>query len=126
MHRPGGNCATSWLTTATPWRRTQPKERARVATGGTVFSSPAVTDDGLILFGSHDRSIRAVALDEAKPHGVDVRWTRPTGDMVWCAPALGPAPGNGGGGAAGSPEDLSTDLRRRRRASAGAGSRIAR
>ena len=69
-----------------------PKERGRSITGGTVFSSPAITDEGVAIFGSHDRTIRAAFPDDQKPHGMDLRWTRPTGDMVWGSPALGPAP----------------------------------
>ena len=40
-----------------------PHEVARVATGGVVYSSPAITDDGLVLFGSHDRSVYAANFD---------------------------------------------------------------
>ena len=61
-----------------------PKEIARVATSGVVFSSPAIADDGSAFFGSHDHSVRCAA-----PDGT-VRWTRPTGDLVWSSPALGP------------------------------------
>src|SRR5438105_2030126 len=49
----------------------QPKLIARASTSGTVYSSPAITDEGVAIFGSHDRAVRAVALDEKKPHGVD-------------------------------------------------------
>jgi outer membrane protein assembly factor BamB len=61
-----------------------PHEVARVATGGVVYSSPAITDDALLVFGSHDRAVYA-----ALPDGT-VRWRRPTNDLVWCSPALGP------------------------------------
>jgi outer membrane protein assembly factor BamB len=61
-----------------------PHEVMHVATGGVVFSSPAITDDGVVIFGSHDRSIYAAAADGT------IRWRRPTGDLVWAAPALGP------------------------------------
>ena len=64
-----------------------PRSLGQFATGGTIFSSPAITDDGLAIFGSHDKSLYAVALGGDKPAA---RWTRATGDLVWCAPALGP------------------------------------
>jgi outer membrane protein assembly factor BamB len=67
---------------------TAPAEIARIPTGGVVVSSPAVADDGTAYFGSHDRSVRAVS---GGP-GDTVRWTRTTGDLVWCSPALGPGP----------------------------------
>lgn len=61
-----------------------PHEVMRVATGGVVYSSPALGADGLIVFGSHDRGIYA-----AGPDGT-VRWRHATGDLVWGSPALGP------------------------------------
>jgi outer membrane protein assembly factor BamB len=67
-----------------------PREIGRAPTSGAVYSSPAITDDGVAIFGSHDRQVRAVALDDKKPHHVDVRWTHATSDLVWCSPALGP------------------------------------
>jgi outer membrane protein assembly factor BamB len=72
-----------------------PSERMHVATGGVVYSSPAIADDGTIVFGSHDKSIYAV--DAAGK----IRWRRPTGDLVWGGPALGP----GGVVYAGSDDD---------------------
>ena len=72
-----------------------PKETMHVATGGVVFSSPAIADDGTIVFGSHDKSIYAV--DGAGT----IKWRHPTGDLVWGAPALGP----GGVVYAGSDDD---------------------
>jgi outer membrane protein assembly factor BamB len=60
----------------------QPKEVMHVATGGVVFSSPAIAEDGTISFTSHDRSIYAAA-----PDGT-IKWRRPTGDLAWSAPAL--------------------------------------
>ena len=61
-----------------------PKETMHVATGGVVYSSPAITDDGTLVFGSHDKSVYAV--DAAGK----IRWRHPTGDLVWGSPALGP------------------------------------
>jgi outer membrane protein assembly factor BamB len=61
-----------------------PHEVMHVATGGVVFSSPAIADDGTLVFGSHDKSIYA-----ADGNG-QIAWRRPTGDLVWSAPALGP------------------------------------
>jgi outer membrane protein assembly factor BamB len=60
-----------------------PHEAAHVATGGVVFSSPAISEDGTLFFGSHDRSVYAVAPDGA------IKWRHPTNDLVWSAPALG-------------------------------------
>ena len=74
----------------------QPKEAMHVATGGVVFSEPAITgplgasvgSDGgvssVIVFGSHDKSIYGVT-----PDGT-IKWRKPTQDLVWCSPALGP------------------------------------
>lgn len=60
-----------------------PKEVMHVATGGVVFSSPAITDSGLLVFGSHDRSIYGAKLDGT------IQWRRPTLDLIWCSPAVG-------------------------------------
>jgi outer membrane protein assembly factor BamB len=60
-----------------------PQEVMRVGVGGVVFSSPAVAD-GMVVFGSHDKTIYGAALDGA------VRWRFPTGDLIWSSPALGP------------------------------------
>jgi outer membrane protein assembly factor BamB len=73
----------------------QPKETMHVATGGVVYSSPAIGDDGTLVFGSHDKSIYAVDAAGA------IKWRHPTGDLVWGAPALGP----GGVVYAGSDDD---------------------
>jgi outer membrane protein assembly factor BamB len=72
-----------------------PKETAHVATGGVVVSSPAITDDGTLVFGSHDKSIYAVDATGK------IVWRHATGDLVWGAPALGP----GGMVYAGSDDD---------------------
>jgi outer membrane protein assembly factor BamB len=72
---------------------TTPRWQSRLEVGGVVISSPALTDDGPVIFGAHDRNIRAAAVspgESGKPPSLALRWTRPTGDMVWCAPALGP------------------------------------
>ena len=73
----------------------QPQERMHVATGGVVYSSPAITDDGILVFGSHDKSIYAT------DSSGNIKWRHPTGDLVWGAPALGP----GGVVYAGSDDD---------------------
>ena len=73
----------------------QPHETMHVATGGVVVSSPAIADDGTLVFGSHDKSIYAV--DAAGK----IVWRHPTGDLVWGSPALGP----GGVVYAGSDDD---------------------
>ncbi|MGZ3429198.1 MAG: outer membrane protein assembly factor BamB family protein [Polyangia bacterium] len=72
-----------------------PHETMHVATGGVVISSPAIADDGTLVFGSHDKSVYAV--DAAGK----IVWRHPTGDLVWSAPALGP----GGVVYAGSDDD---------------------
>ncbi len=61
-----------------------PKELMHVATGGVVVSSPAIADDGTIVFGSHDKSVYAV------DGSGKISWRHATGDLVWGAPALGP------------------------------------
>jgi outer membrane protein assembly factor BamB len=72
-----------------------PHEVMHVATGGVVYSAPAIGDEGLIVFGSHDKSIYAANTDGT------IRWRKPTQDLVWCSPALGP----GGVVYAGSDDD---------------------
>jgi outer membrane protein assembly factor BamB len=62
----------------------QPSEIAKVTASGVVVSSPAIADDGTAYFGSHDRVVRAATTDG------NVKWSRATGDLVWCSPALGP------------------------------------
>jgi len=80
---------------------TTPREIARAVTAGTVYSSPAITDEGVAIFGSHDRAIRAVPAPrtpsepDAPPVRLEPAWRHDTADLVWCSPALGP------GGAAG-------------------------
>jgi outer membrane protein assembly factor BamB len=68
-----------------------PREIMHVATGGVVYSAPAI-GDGFLAFGSHDRSIYLVDHLSHTAGGADdapeIRWRRPTGDLVWCAPAL--------------------------------------
>jgi outer membrane protein assembly factor BamB len=61
-----------------------PHEVMHVATGGVVVSSPAITEAGLLIFGSHDKSVYGAQSDGA------ISWRKPTQDLVWCAPALGP------------------------------------
>ncbi len=61
-----------------------PTTHVKVETRGVVVSSPAIDDAGVAYFGSHDHLVRA-ATAEGK-----VRWSRATGDLVWCSPALGP------------------------------------
>jgi outer membrane protein assembly factor BamB len=60
-----------------------PEEIARIATAGVVYGSPAITDEGWVVFGAHDRTLYA-----ATPDGV-VKWRYKTGDLIWAAPALG-------------------------------------
>lgn len=69
-----------------------PRPLGRLPTGGSVFGSPAITDEGLAIFGSHDRRIYAVAPAADGGGALSPRWSRATGDLVWCSPALGPAP----------------------------------
>jgi outer membrane protein assembly factor BamB len=40
-----------------------------------------------LVFGSHDRSIYGVSYGKG---GGEIRWRRPTNDLVWCSPAFGP------------------------------------
>ncbi|HEX4460644.1 MAG TPA: PQQ-binding-like beta-propeller repeat protein [Polyangia bacterium] len=61
-----------------------PSEVAHVATGGVVFGSPAITDDGVVIFGSHDKSIYAV--DSTGK----ILWRHATNDLVWSSPTIGP------------------------------------
>jgi outer membrane protein assembly factor BamB len=61
-----------------------PHEVMHVATGGVVVSSPAITESGVLVFGSHDKSVYGAASDGT------IAWRKPTQDLVWCAPALGP------------------------------------
>ena len=56
---------------------------SKVAVSGVVYGSPAVGLDGTAWFGAHDRSVYAVAPDGK------IKWSRATGDLVWCSPALG-------------------------------------
>jgi outer membrane protein assembly factor BamB len=60
-----------------------PHEAWHAATGGVVYSSPAVAD-GTLYFGSHDKNVYAVSTDGT------LKWRKSTGDLVWCSPALGP------------------------------------
>ncbi len=60
-----------------------PKERWRFPTQGVVYSSPAIADDGTVVFGSHDHQVYAVGADGAR------KWKFATGDLVWSSPALG-------------------------------------
>jgi outer membrane protein assembly factor BamB len=59
-----------------------PRETMHVATGGVVFSSPAIGDDGLIAFTSHDRNIYGAGADGT------IKWRHATGDLAWSSPAL--------------------------------------
>jgi outer membrane protein assembly factor BamB len=61
-----------------------PREIAHVVTGGVVYGSPAITDDGVVIFDSHDKSIYAV--DAAGK----ILWRHAAGDLIWSSPALGP------------------------------------
>ncbi len=59
-----------------------PREVAHVATGGVVYASPAITDDGVLIFGSHDRAIYGAGADG------EIKWRHASGDLVWASPAL--------------------------------------
>ncbi len=72
-----------------------PHETMHVATGGVVYSSPAVAEGGFLVFGAHDKSIYGASADGT------IKWRKPTGDLVWSSPALGP----GGVVYAGSDDD---------------------
>jgi outer membrane protein assembly factor BamB len=61
---------------------TKPEIAWVVATGGPVVSSPAVADDGTVLFGSHDGRVYAVGRDGA------TKWSYATGDIIFASPAV--------------------------------------
>jgi outer membrane protein assembly factor BamB len=50
--------------------------------GGSITSSPAVADDGAVLFGSHDGRIYSVS------HEGTLRWSHLTGDIIFSSPAI--------------------------------------
>jgi outer membrane protein assembly factor BamB len=50
--------------------------------GGPVTSSPAVADDGSLLFGSHDGRLYAIARDGS------LKWQHATGDIIFSSPAV--------------------------------------
>ncbi|HEY2900520.1 MAG TPA: PQQ-binding-like beta-propeller repeat protein [Polyangia bacterium] len=52
-------------------------------TGGSITSSPAVADDGSVLFGSHDGRVYSVT------HDGTLRWSHLTGDIIFSSPAIG-------------------------------------
>jgi outer membrane protein assembly factor BamB len=53
-----------------------------VSLGGNVHSSPAVSGNGTVYVGCHDKNLYAIKDDQ-------ILWTAPTGGEVWGAPALG-------------------------------------
>ncbi|HTA17835.1 MAG TPA: PQQ-binding-like beta-propeller repeat protein [Polyangia bacterium] len=53
-----------------------------VTTGGPIASSPAVSDDGTVLVGSHDGKLYAVARDGT------TKWSYATGDIIFSSPAV--------------------------------------
>ena len=55
----------------------------RYATGGLVYSSPAIGSDGTIYVGSWDYSLYAI-----NPDG-SLKWSYPTGGCVYSSPAIG-------------------------------------
>jgi outer membrane protein assembly factor BamB len=52
-------------------------------TNGPITSSPAIADDGSILFGSHDGKLYALARDGS------LKWSHTTGDIIFSSPAIG-------------------------------------
>jgi outer membrane protein assembly factor BamB len=61
----------------------KPEVAWTVPTGGPVVSSPAVAEDGTVLFGSHDGKLYAIARDGT------TKWTYATGDIIFGSPAVG-------------------------------------
>src|SRR6185503_4411151 len=57
-----------------------PHEIWHVAAGGVVYGSPALSKDGLLVFGSHDRSIYGVSYGK---DGGQIRWRRPSARAAW-------------------------------------------
>ena len=64
------NPTTNW---ATPY-----------TTGGSIFSSPAIAEDGTIYIGSNDNKLHAINSDGS------TKWTFSTDDWVDSTPAIGP------------------------------------
>ena len=52
-------------------------------TGGPITSSPALLDDGTVLFASHDGHLYAAGRDGM------LRWSFPTSDIIFSSPAIG-------------------------------------
>jgi outer membrane protein assembly factor BamB len=61
---------------------TRPEVSWTVVTGGPVVSSPAVADDGTIVFGSHDGKVYGIARDGT------TKWSYATGDIIFSSPAV--------------------------------------
>jgi outer membrane protein assembly factor BamB len=61
---------------------TKPEIAWTVTTGGPIVSSPAVTEDGTVLVGSHDGKLYAVARDGS------TKWSYATGDIIFGSPAV--------------------------------------
>lgn len=59
-----------------------PKDAIAIRTGGVVFSSPAISERDLVVYGSHDRWVYGAGT------GGRVLWRFQTGDLVWSSPAL--------------------------------------
>ena len=51
-------------------------------TGGPITSSPAIAEDGSLLFGSHDGKLYAVSRDGS------LKWQHATGDLIFSSPAI--------------------------------------
>jgi outer membrane protein assembly factor BamB len=62
---------------------TKPEVSWSVSTGGPIVSSPAIADDGTVLFGSHDGRVYAVGRDGT------TKWFYATGDIIFSSPAVG-------------------------------------
>ena len=52
------------------------------STGGPVTSSPAIAEDGALLFGSHDGKLYAISRDGS------IKWQHATGDIIFSSPAV--------------------------------------
>jgi outer membrane protein assembly factor BamB len=51
-------------------------------TGGPITSSPAIADDGSVLFGSHDGKLYVLSRDGT------LKWSHTTGDIIFASPAV--------------------------------------
>jgi hypothetical protein len=63
-----------------------PRIAARIATGARISAQPALTLDGLVVFGSHDGVVYAAHADDGR-----VAWRFNTGDRVYGSPFVSAA-----------------------------------